>query len=217
MNYGSTQFMSTKIQVKKKVPVVQRQPTVPVPTETYTENEDDVEMLRLAEVIRRKARSTLSKRLGDQFTPEELSRLESHAHAASAAEMNRTGITDPLDIRFRKAYHDLLSRICLNLDPGAHLGNTYLLPAVKSGEVPLENVPYMSRMEMFPAAWDQQIKKREAETQHVAKGPVVATTTLIKCPKCRKGMSYEESQTRSADESMTIKAQCLDCNVRINI
>lgn len=181
------------------------------------EMDTDQELLRLPETIRRGARSILQKKLGDLFMNEELSRLESHAHAASATEMNRTGVTDPLDGRFKKAYYDLLSRICLNLDPNAHLGNTYLLQAVKSGEVELERVPYMSRMEMFPAAWESQIKKREAETQHVAKGPVVATTNLIKCPKCRKGMSYVEEQTRSADESMTIKAECIECNVRINI
>lgn len=201
--------MLTTIQVKKKVPIIHRQQTVDDPME------EPVKMLRLTEVIRRKARNTLNNKFEDQFTPEELSRLESHAHAASAAEMNRTGITDPMDHRFKQAYHDLLSRICLNLDPDSYLGNTYLLPAVKSGQVPLESVPYMSRMEMFPAAWDQQIKKREAETFHVAKGPVVATTTLLKCPKCKKGMSYEESQTRSADEAMTIIAHCLDCDVTI--
>ena len=103
-----------------------------------------------------------------------------------------------------------------NLDPTSTVRNSYLLPLVKSGTIPLLSVPSMSPAEMFPERWKDHLKKTAAEANQVARGELVATTSVIRC-KCGSPVTYKEMQMRSADEAMTLIVRCPACGNKFNI
>lgn len=174
--------------------------------------------LSISDNIRDKARNILEEQLSESFTEEELTELEHHVHGAAIQDMCKRGITDRLDHRFQKTYDRILSTMCLHLNPESYIKNTFLQPAVKAGSLALSDLPYMNIVDLNPVAWDKQLQTRHAEAQLVTEGHTnVATTTLIKCHKCGSGVKYNEVQTRSADEAMTIKAECIKCGFRFNI
>jgi DNA-directed RNA polymerase subunit M/transcription elongation factor TFIIS len=167
--------------------------------------------------LRAAALEILKTQLGPHFEESSLVELETHIHSATVQQMKLLGIKDQQDIRFYHAYNTQLTRVCLNLNPESYLRNTYLLTAVKEGAVNLCKIPYMSIMDINPKAWDKQIKSNIAEMRHVAEGPSnIATTNLIKCGKCGSGVRYVETQTRSPDEPMTIRAECVKCGNKFN-
>lgn len=172
--------------------------------------------LVIPESLRSKGLAILNDRLSAHFSEEEIRGLEEELHTTIIRQAKRSGILDPLSRRFHKLYSNKLSNICLNLCPDSYVNNTYLLPAVKAGEHRLSDVARMTMMELNPPVWDKQLMNKKAETIQVAEGPATLTTSLIKCSKCGSNVSYKEEQTRSADEAMTIKAEC-PCGNRFNI
>jgi DNA-directed RNA polymerase subunit M/transcription elongation factor TFIIS len=170
----------------------------------------------ITDEIRTRAREILTTKIGQYFSEKNLQELEDHIHLAAIKCMEKKCITDRLDRTFQRSYDQILKNMCIHLNPEAYIKNTYLLEAVKSGVFTLDQLPYMNIIDLNPKAWDKQLQTRQAETLHVTEGPAVATTTLIKC-KCGSGVKYTEEQTRSADEAMTIKAECVACGNRFNI
>lgn len=69
-----------------------------------------------------------------------------------------------------------------------------------------ENFFMKSRMEMYPEKWEILYKNRTED--------IVRKKGANKCPRCKTyNTSYQEIQTRSADESSTVKVSC-DCGHR---
>ena len=141
------------------------------------------------------------KRLAEHFSPAELASLEEAIFKGDSTE---------------SSYISKLMTVVKNLDPSSSVGNTYLLPRVKSGDISLASVPAMSPGEMFPDRWKDQLKKTVAEAQQAAVGELVATTNVIKC-RCGSAVSYKEMQMRSADEAMTLIVKCPACGKKFNI
>lgn len=69
-----------------------------------------------------------------------------------------------------------------------------------------ENFNNKSRMEMYPEKWEILYKNRTED--------IVRKKGANRCPRCKTyNTSYQEIQTRSADESSTVKVSC-DCGHR---
>ena len=70
----------------------------------------------------------------------------------------------------------------------------------------------MSSEELYPEKWVTIIEKQKRKLKEAYEIKQVSMTDLIKCGKCKKNkISYQELQTRSGDESMTIFFTCLSC------
>ena len=175
--------------------------------------------LELPAELRSKCLEILKAKLGPKLKgleglDEQFIQLEKHINDSAVKRALGKGIDDCHDRALQSYYNYILSDICLNLCSST---NSYLLPAVLSGSVKLYQLANMNIMELNPKAWGKQIRKNEAAARQVANGPNVLTTSMIKCGKCGSGVSYTETQTRSADEAMTIKATCPKCGNRFNI
>lgn len=110
-----------------------------------------------------------------------------------------------------------LRNIVGNLDPNNSINNTYLLPKILDGTIAIAEIVNMTDEEMFPARWSDIHNKRSAEAHQATKGRLVVTTSIIKCGKCGSGVSYEERQTRSCDEAMTVHVTCPSCGNKFKI
>ena len=71
---------------------------------------------------------------------------------------------------------------------------------------------YMKREDLFPEKWHLIIEKEKLKLKEAYEIKQVSMTDLIKCGKCKNNkVSYQELQTRSGDESMTIFFTCIVC------
>lgn len=102
----------------------------------------------------------------------------------------------------------------------ANLGdvkNPYLRLNVLRGDIPPEKIAKMTAEEM---ASDELKKEREKYTKEAINDHQMALTTgtktsEIKCPACKKyNVTYNQVQTRSADEPMTTFCYCNECGKR---
>jgi DNA-directed RNA polymerase subunit M/transcription elongation factor TFIIS len=161
-------------------------------------------MSALTDEARAKMRANLTKKLGTDsqvgLTPEEISQLEEGIYSVSTDVKN---------------YTNQAKLVFLHLCPDSHIDNDYLLPAVREGRLSLQEVGSMSECDMNPAKWQGAMTKI-AEAKQVSHGPQVVPSDIIKC-RCGGQTTFTESQTRSCDEAMTIKATCLKCGKRFNI
>ena len=73
-------------------------------------------------------------------------------------------------------------------------------------------LPFMKREELFPEKWHLIIEKEKLKLKEAYEVKQVSMSDLIKCGKCKNNkVSYQELQTRSGDESMTIFFTCIVC------
>uniref|UniRef100_A0A6G1SD73 TFIIS n=1 Tax=Aceria tosichella TaxID=561515 RepID=A0A6G1SD73_9ACAR len=95
--------------------------------------------------------------------------------------------------------------------------NPYLRLNVLRGDISAERIAKMTPEEM---ASDDLKKQREEITQQAIRDHQMAltggtTSSEIKCPACKKyDCSYNQMQTRSADEPMTTFCHCNNCGKR---
>jgi DNA-directed RNA polymerase subunit M/transcription elongation factor TFIIS len=151
--------------------------------------------------MRAKMRTTLLKKLASAgLTEDDIDRLESGIFSASSNSTN---------------YSNQAKIVFLHLAPDTTVVNDYLLPAVKDGRLSLEEVGGMKECDMNPDKWEGS-RAQMAEAKLVSHGPQVVASDIIKC-RCGGQTTFTESQTRSCDEAMTIKATCLKCGKRFNI
>lgn len=107
--------------------------------------------------------------------------------------------------RFVQLYIDRLRSIHLNL-------NSQILEQIASGEIPPQNVAFMTHQEFKPEQWSKLIERKMKRDASKYDDNIQASTDMYTCKKCRsKRCTYYEMQTRSADEPSTIFVTCLDC------
>jgi DNA-directed RNA polymerase subunit M/transcription elongation factor TFIIS len=151
--------------------------------------------------MRAKMRGNLQTKLVTiGVTPEEISELEEGIFSVS---------------RNVNAYTNQAKVVYLHLAPNTHVENNYLLPALREGSITFRKLGAMSECDMNPVKWQGALSKI-AEAKQVSHGPQVVPSDIIKC-RCGGQTTFTESQTRSCDEAMTIKATCLKCGKRFNI
>lgn len=94
-------------------------------------------------------------------------------------------------------YKNVFMSVCYNLE--------YIEDILKNN-VDLKNIANVHRELICPKKWDDLYTKRNDISVPKKRG-------AHKCPRCYSSYtSYEERQTRSADESATIKVYCTECH-----
>jgi DNA-directed RNA polymerase subunit M/transcription elongation factor TFIIS len=110
---------------------------------------------------------------------------------------------------FMQLYKDRLRAIFININTQPEFA-----ARIKSGELDVETVAYMTHQEMHPARWKESIERKIKRDDSKFNAKVEASTDMFVCRnyKCKsKRCTYYEMQTRSADESATVFITCLDC------
>lgn len=108
-------------------------------------------------------------------------------------------------------YSHQLENLCRNLDLNDQsIDNKTLLPMICEDNFDPYLVPFLPPEQMHPQKWSDLIKKRDLQNETANN---FQTTDLYKCKKCKmKKFRLTELQLRSADESTSIIAMCLNCN-----
>lgn len=102
-----------------------------------------------------------------------------------------------------------------NLRPDTYVNNKTLLSRMKECEFLPHELPYKSRDTVHPEAWRQIIDREMMINKSAYETTAVAMSDQIVCGKCKKTkVSYYETQSRSADEPMTMHMCCLICGHR---
>lgn len=108
---------------------------------------------------------------------------------------------------FVQLYTDRLRSLLVNLK-----NNPDLLTQLQSGEIPPQNIAFMTHQEFQPDHWKTLIERKMKRDASKYTDNIQASTDMYTCKKCRsKRCTYYEMQTRSADEPSTIFVTCLDC------
>jgi transcription elongation factor S-II len=154
--------------------------------------------------FRENVRSKLAPILGDDTMS---INLEKGIYNYSIKEANLKKIIKKWDNPyFAQIYVDRLRSIYFNLK------NEELIEQLKSNEITVQSLAFMSHQEMNPARWKQLIEQKTKRDANKFTTTVKASTDMFTCKKCRsKNCSYVEVQLRSADEPATIFITCLDC------
>ena len=107
-------------------------------------------------------------------------------------------------------YQDKLFEILDNLDVNnKKINNTTLLPAIISGAIPGQTIPFLKMYQLHPQKWKHIIDKNNLRDDILY---TVSTTDSYKCARCgMKKHSYYITQTRSADEPATVFYTCVNC------
>lgn len=114
--------------------------------------------------------------------------------------------------QFQNVYNNICRSIYSNLIEETYIKNKNLLTKLKNKEYLPHDLAFMSREELYPEKWIAIIEKQNRKLKEAYEIKEVSMTDLIKCGKCKKNkISYQELQTRSGDESMTIFFTCLSC------
>lgn len=114
--------------------------------------------------------------------------------------------------QFVEIYTNIARCIYTNLVSNTYINNKNLYSRLKKKEFMPHELAYMKREELFPEKWHLIIEKEKLKLKEAYEIKQVSMSDLIKCGKCKNNkVSYQELQTRSGDESMTIFFTCIVC------
>jgi len=106
-------------------------------------------------------------------------------------------------------YLDKFYDIRDNINDNIKINNKTLKPAILSGHIRPELVPFLSPQQMHPERWAEllNIKKYREDKENN-----IATTDLYKCRKCgERKAKITQLQIRCADEPTSTFVTCLVC------
>lgn len=106
-------------------------------------------------------------------------------------------------------YIDRLRSIYMNIN------STHLREKVKSKEIKIHEIAYLSHQDMQPERWDKLLEAKKIRDEYKYAPRIEASTDNFTCWKCKsKACTYYQLQTRSADEPMTTFVTCINCGQR---
>lgn len=203
-NTNSLKSQSSQSKLLQSSPVKQQQQTryqQPPLTITYTDTKDQVRL---------KSRELLVAAL-QLPVPIENARLMDPVAVAARCE-------DAIFNEFKNTDNKYKNRIRSRIANLKDSKNPQLRQNVMLGHISPDRLAVMTAEEM---ASDEMKKLREKYTKESIDDHQMATMTasssssLLKCRKCKSTKcGYNELQTRSSDEPMTVFAYCLDCGNR---
>jgi len=110
---------------------------------------------------------------------------------------------------FVQIYLDHLRSIYCNLK------NQHIIQLIYSGEIKPQDIAFMTHQELCPDKWAELIKAKSIRDMNKFEQNIEAMTDIYKCRKCfSRKCTYYQLQTRSADESMSVYIQCIQCGNR---
>ena len=110
---------------------------------------------------------------------------------------------------FVQIYLDHLRSIYCNLK------NQHIIQLICSGEIKPQDIAFMTHQELCPDRWAELIKAKSIRDMNKFEQNIEAMTDIYKCRKCfSRQCTYYQLQTRSADESMSVYIQCIQCGNR---
>lgn len=120
--------------------------------------------------------------------------------------------------RFFHLYKDKSISILSNLKNDSYIKNTRLIERVIENEFLPQSIPYMKPENTFPERWATLLDEKMKKSLHIFEEKPKAMTDEFKCGSCKKKQCiYQELQTRSADEPMTLFITCLNCGKKWKI
>ncbi|KAF7328817.1 hypothetical protein MVEN_02510600 [Mycena venus] len=141
----------------------------------------------------------------DSGSPAELLIAKAKAiEAAVYADIGGTG--NPYPTKMRSLFVNLKDK-----------NNPTLREAVASGEIPVERFVKMTSQDMASEdrkKADEALKQQQLHNSLGAEEQE-AETSAFQCSRCKQSKTrYRQAQTRSADEPMTVRDPCVNCNHR---
>lgn len=121
---------------------------------------------------------------------------------------------------FKSYYINRAVVICSNLNPKSHVGNTNLIHKLLGKEYNEFQLSHLNSIELFPEKWEEMVKfyskdLDEIRNKSIFKQQEATDDGLFKCGKCKtRRTTYQQMQTRSADEPATTFVSCLNCGNR---
>ena len=142
--------------------------------------------------------------------PKHANNLEKGIHNWSLKEATNRRVVKKWDNPFFvQIYLDHLRSIFANLK------NETIIAQIVSGEIKSQTVAFMTHQEMQPEKWQEMIRLKCIRDKSKFETQIEACTDTFTCRKCKsKKCSFMQMQCKSADESMTIFINCLDCGAR---
>lgn len=93
-----------------------------------------------------------------------------------------------------------------------NLKNPDLVRKIISGEILAQDIAFMSHQELDPVNWKYLIEQKLKRDASKFVDNIEASTDVYMCRRCKsRKCTYQEIQTRSSDEAMTIFVTCLSC------
>jgi DNA-directed RNA polymerase subunit M/transcription elongation factor TFIIS len=119
--------------------------------------------------------------------------------------------------KFREVYKMYSKRVCVNLHKYSYIRNKDLINQIFNNEIIAEKVGEFTPQELYPTQWKSLIEDKNKKDKHMNTMTAARITEEFRCRKCgHRKCSYNEVQTRSADEAMTLMLKCLNCGNRWN-
>ena len=116
------------------------------------------------------------------------------------------------NITYKMMYVQKSRSVIHNLNPKSYLKNKRLLERVKNKKIKAERLAYLKHYELFPKKWEKLIEQQKILDKKLADMKPATTTDQFFCTKCKqRKCTFQQVQTRSADESMTSFITCLNC------
>ena len=107
--------------------------------------------------------------------------------------------------------------IYLNLDNTSYIGNQDFLKRISKKDFDIQKIAFMKPQEVLPILWQPIIDENNRKEEIMKASENQASSTKFQCPNrnCRARKTiYNEVQTRSADEAMTLFITCIVCGKR---
>lgn len=111
--------------------------------------------------------------------------------------------------RFENIYRIYTNNVTKNLDNKSEVKNNYLIDQIINKTINLENIAFLSNIELFPEKSIHIINKFNQRTQQNIKKK---TTSMYTCRNCKeKCATMQEIQLRRIDEAANTKLCCVFC------
>lgn len=111
--------------------------------------------------------------------------------------------------KFLISYKLICARILSNLDLNGIVKNSYLVPAIVSGKIPISSIGGMRSEDLLPELYVESMKRKNISiTQKIE----INTTNMYKCHRCGQRECKEFNRyNRSLDEGVNKTIRCMVC------
>ena len=93
--------------------------------------------------------------------------------------------------------------------------NKNIVDSINDGSVKPHIIAFMTHQELCPEKWTKLIEEKIKRDKNKFETNIAAATDTFTCRKCKSNQcTYDQMQTRSADEPMTTFVNCINCGCR---